>query len=1045
MISIRCLILCSLTLASPLGFTPAMAAGTGLLGADTLIRSITKILNEPLIQPAARTNEAVVALLRDWDAFQTTRDTLTPDDAARRWLALFDRSVRLPPSSGNEDGRGSWRNRFMRGNSGGFLCHAVAALPPPSVWQTLHDQIMRRPPAEASHEVHERFLRMLSSYLLGDTVELKRELSALVKASEEFDSGIKEQIASMLPAMAAYVQDLEDVGKNLPVIDLFKARLDMLKKFTPASIETVLLPDLVELAGTNEASRLIRESLCIPKVVLTVPSGRVTRELARHLALEQVEKLLVPQWELTESLEPEAQRLYEALERKFAPQAPRDTSGLFASLISRSRSNSNDEDYNTKGMHAKARGFYALAMFVEGRTNEAAKAIIASSDGGSLYEFMNALNRASRDISASMRLDFLTFVQKHKPDAELWGEWMAAAMQAGQTNRVVPLLREAESKAPRDAGKRHALYASLVRAWLAIDGIDEAVRLIEVQLSEPAGADSAGRGSDQVWNRAQRGLQLATLGKLLNRPQWITRGIGVAIETAKQHPDSISSYNITSIVDVLLENQEEARAELLVLDALTALRKKQADNESGMGGDDPELASYLAILTRIYHHGGRHADVVALLDNAPWWGVPDLVQVNASGCGAENFRAVVAASLHAVGRDEDARRILKDYLQVQPADDLAFATLVAIEGTELIPWIDGLYARDRFEERPLIWKAVILQKAGRLDEAETVIRQALKVDPTDGETKAGDRVRAYGVLADIMAAKGKADDAAFMRNVVKSVRIAEKGDDLTQAGLVLGSLPVYEEAQGLFADAYCIQWRLAERLVAKGDFAGAEKHYRIAFERMPEQFGQVASLCFGCEGVFKSSPSQSTAERVLKDLVSRGPVRPQVYYLLGQLREAQERWPEAYEAYAKASELDPAYLDALRKRYCLGSSMLLPRSEQDILALRLIAMDPLGKHAGVDYSHIQNARSLWAVISANQSLSYTPLKELLVLPASKRQLESKKTGSGSLDSSMRRFSWMSYDMNRQGIPTPGEALLKLTFIERLMSLVGSDVSSDCML
>ena len=76
MIPIRCLILCSLALASPLGFTPAMASGTGLLGADTLIRSIVKILNEPLVQQAAKTNEAVVALLRDWDAFQTTRDTL---------------------------------------------------------------------------------------------------------------------------------------------------------------------------------------------------------------------------------------------------------------------------------------------------------------------------------------------------------------------------------------------------------------------------------------------------------------------------------------------------------------------------------------------------------------------------------------------------------------------------------------------------------------------------------------------------------------------------------------------------------------------------------------------------------------------------------------------------------------------------------------------------------------------------------------------------------------------------------------------------------
>jgi tetratricopeptide (TPR) repeat protein len=347
-----------------------------------------------------------------------------------------------------------------------------------------------------------------------------------------------------------------------------------------------------------------------------------------------------------------------------------------------------------------------------------------------------------------------------------------------------------------------------------------------------------------------------------------------------------------------------------------------------------------------------------------------------------------------------------------------------------------VYARDRYEERPLIWKAVILKNAGRLDEAETVVRQALKVDPTDGETKAGDRVRSYGVLADILAAKGKTEDATFFRNVVQSVRIAEQGDELTQAGLTLRSLAAYEKAQGLFADAYCIQWRLAERLSAKGNMAEAEKHYRIAFERMPEQFGQVASLCFGCEGVFNSRPSQSAAERVLADLIGKSPVRPQVYYLLGQLREAQERWPEAYDAYKQAATLDPDYLDALEKRYGLGSSMLLPRAEQDNLALSIMAMDPLGRHASVALSTIQDARGLWAVVSTNQQYAYTPLKTLLALPATTRALEEKNKADSSLFSGHESY-YRSYTfMDRNGIPTPGNALLQTSMMEKLISMLG---------
>ena len=41
-----------------------------------------------------------------------------------------------------------------------------------------------------------------------------------------------------------------------------------------------------------------------------------------------------------------------------------------------------------------------------------------------------------------------------------------------------------------------------------------------------------------------------------------------------------------------------------------------------------------------------------------------------------------------------------------------------------------------------------------------------------------------------------------------------------------------------------------------GNLAEARKHYEIAFRRMPEQFGQVASFCFGCEGVFNHPESR---------------------------------------------------------------------------------------------------------------------------------------------------------------------------------------------
>ena len=54
---------------------------------------------------------------------------------------------------------------------------------------------------------------------------------------------------------------------------------------------------------------------------------------------------------------------------------------------------------------------------------------------------------------------------------------------------------------------------------------------------------------------------------------------------------------------------------------------------------------------------------------------------------------------------------------------------------------------DRFQARPLIWKASALLNAGKVNEAEAAIKKAISIDPSDGEQGRGNRMRAYAVLA----------------------------------------------------------------------------------------------------------------------------------------------------------------------------------------------------------------------------------------------------------------------------------------------------------
>jgi tetratricopeptide (TPR) repeat protein len=494
-----------------------------------------------------------------------------------------------------------------------------------------------------------------------------------------------------------------------------------------------------------------------------------------------------------------------------------------------------------------------------------------------------------------------------------------------------------------------------------------------------------------------------------------------------------SESPIGTMIDANLENGDFSGAERMVVAAMQAALKAPElaalPAARDMALSSGILAGHLVRLAEIYDRAGRHEDVLTLLEKAAWWGATDLLDLADENKPLSPF---TAKALHLAGRDTEAIEILKSHLQGNPGDDSAYITLTEILGSSAIPWLDGLQARDRFEERPLIWKAHLLKKDGKLDEAEATIRQALKIDPTDGEQKAGDRGRAYVVLAEILKAKGKTDDAAFFERVVTSVRTAEKGDKFTEAGLIRKSLAMYEEASNSFADAYCVQWRLAERLSSMGDMEAARKHYEIAFERMPEQFGQVASFCFGCEGVFTHQQSVSVAEEVLTGLAKTAPRKPQVHYLLGQLRESQGRKAEAYRHFRTAAELDPQYLDALKAAYTLRKDVFLSQTEADEIALRMVRLDPLSRHDNLSAGEISDLKALWSIYEEMGKEKVIIPKGLLTLTASKQELETliNKFGGGS-----ELFEWKRNGYREHRIiPEPGDAVVKNNFIQKLLQL-----------
>ena len=817
--------------------------------------------------------------------------------------------------------------------------------------------------------------------------------------------------------------------------DVLKHYREMLEEFAKRASSSskeaeIQIPDIVLLAGTTEAEKLLLQTIGLP-AEFSVPCGGQTRDLLKKVIVANASQLRLPQWQLVDSSDDVG--LYEAMAKRF-PKVERNggSSGPTDSLFGSGMGMDDNESSRLDRERPDAVLHYLVGLVAAGRGPEAVSNAASLKAGEVGNEFGSVLRSIDKPAVAESLFDFAGKVMKKDSPPVFESMYFTLALSLGRTNELFAALEARIADPAGDNATRRRARWLLIQAYLAADEVDKAITLLRsvVNVDRSGGASSEdGEDSESV----EAATTLVQLGDILGRRELLDEGLKLLVSTAEMKsgrgPLSASGINFgrhlisESLDDVLIRNGRTAELERMLKASMRAqICEQEKQGRRGMGGR-VTLDEDLRRLVDLYGRLGRHQDVLYLTRNAVWWSVGDVADV------VDIPMAVhVAAALAASGSTSNATAILKAHLYVAQGDDKAYALLAGIEGVALIPWLDSLYARDRFEERPLIWKAEILRKAGKLDEAEKTVRGALKVDPTDGEEPPGDRVRAYAVLGDILSDKGKKEDSEFFRNVVKSVRVAENGDRLTAVGLLKRSIKVYEEAESAFADAYCVQWRLAERLHSTGKFDEAEKHYQTAFERMPEQFGQVANFCFGCEGVFDKEHSRSVAERVLGKLVETHPDRPQIHFMIGQLREAQGRETEAYLSFKKDVELDPGYLDAWEKMSNLSSLLLLPQAQRDAIALKGLEMDPLGRHFSGSLNEVQDLKALWSVLSRNQRYNVESPRSLFAMTASRNAIDEERKHGGRV-SEHRRFD---YDRMK-----PGQTICSQQVASRIIQLINN--------
>lgn len=223
-------------------------------------------------------------------------------------------------------------------------------------------------------------------------------------------------------------------------------------------------------------------------------------------------------------------------------------------------------------------------------------------------------------------------------------------------------------------------------------------------------------------------------------------------------------------------------------------------------------------------------------------------------------------------------------------------------------------------------------------------------------------MRAYAVLAEVLEAQGTRDQAALFRRAVNAIRLSERSDELHRVGLYQRAFAGYRAALEQFADAYCIQSRLAIRLMEQGEREQAFQHYRRAYELMPASFGRVESHCFGCESVFQGEQQKSLAERVFGEMLAKDPKKSQIHYLLGYLQKERKHYPEAVKRFGTAVELDPEYLNAWKHLHELATCTYVAPPVRDHARLKLVELDPRQRHVRYEIDSVGDFARLWRTV-----------------------------------------------------------------------------------
>jgi len=136
------------------------------------------------------------------------------------------------------------------------------------------------------------------------------------------------------------------------------------------------------------------------------------------------------------------------------------------------------------------------------------------------------------------------------------------------------------------------------------------------------------------------------------------------------------------------------------------------------------------------------------------------------------------------------------------------------------------------------------------------------------------------------------------------------------------------------------------------------------------------------------------------------------------LRFEQDDVGEAHKLFKKATELDPLYISAWKKRQEIMKSIMVSKEESDEIILNNLKLDPKNDDFYTSKQIVWDVKKLWMILSESNVLFSDLDENLYVLQASKERINKDEEGRYYYDSYLKNTNKKEKILTDHSLLTP---------------------------